>query len=216
MTATLRDRQKALTRDAIVDATARLVVQRGIHGFSIDDVAELAGVSSRTLYRHFESRPALLQAIGDAMAAHIAQASSDEPIDDLGQAPGLVRRRFAIFAEAEWLARANACLAAASEQVDDDDAAPAAGLAADRRVRNEEIRAMLRHEFPDLPESVLAQLFAVTRAMASVVGFHTLTSRSTGLDANEAGVAVQWALKTLIDRARALNEAGVSSLEEDL
>ena len=50
-------------RERILCATARLVQQVGIDGFSMDDVAAEAGVGKGTLYRRFGDRSSLLRAL---------------------------------------------------------------------------------------------------------------------------------------------------------
>lgn len=61
----LRERQKDLTRDTIIEALSQILVEEGIHGFSVQSVADRAGVSHRTVYRHFPNREALLEGLGE-------------------------------------------------------------------------------------------------------------------------------------------------------
>lgn len=51
------------TRDRILEATDRLVRQFGIAKTSMTDVAQAAGVARGTLYRYFDSREALFDAL---------------------------------------------------------------------------------------------------------------------------------------------------------
>ena len=53
----------AATQERLLDATDRLVRQLGIKKTSMADVARDAGVARATLYRYFESREALLNAL---------------------------------------------------------------------------------------------------------------------------------------------------------
>ena len=46
--------------DAVLDATSRLLAVRGMRRWSIDDVADRAGLARATVYRHFGSRDALV------------------------------------------------------------------------------------------------------------------------------------------------------------
>ena len=46
---------------AALDATSALLARRGLRNWSVDDVADEAGVGRATLYRHFGSRDALVQ-----------------------------------------------------------------------------------------------------------------------------------------------------------
>jgi AcrR family transcriptional regulator len=56
------------TREAIVAATRKLLV-RGTPAFSVDDVAEEAGVARMTVYHRFGSKRGLLEALFDDLAA---------------------------------------------------------------------------------------------------------------------------------------------------
>jgi AcrR family transcriptional regulator len=48
------------TRNRILAAAARLMRERGAHGFSMDMLAKEAGVARATVYEHFRSKHALL------------------------------------------------------------------------------------------------------------------------------------------------------------
>lgn len=57
--------RKAVTRERIVRAGTRLFETRGYHDTSISDISEAAGVASRTIYLHFNSKAAILLAYFD-------------------------------------------------------------------------------------------------------------------------------------------------------
>lgn len=61
-TTTTRGQQR---REAIVDAATDLFDRNGFHGTSIDDIGAAAGISGPGLYRHFDSKDALLTAVFD-------------------------------------------------------------------------------------------------------------------------------------------------------
>lgn len=61
-TSRLRNRQKDLTRDAILKAIEKLLLAEGLEGFSVPKVAAKAGASVKTIYRYFPTRQALLDA----------------------------------------------------------------------------------------------------------------------------------------------------------
>lgn len=87
------DRREALklgNRRAIVSAAAELADARGLDGFTVNDLAERAGLSRRTIFNHFAT-------VDDAVYASFADRISGlyEDVErDLGQ------RRFATLAEA--------------------------------------------------------------------------------------------------------------------
>jgi AcrR family transcriptional regulator len=49
-------------RDAILEASAKAIAERGVRGLRVNDVAEYAGVSTSLLYYHFTDRDGLLRA----------------------------------------------------------------------------------------------------------------------------------------------------------
>jgi len=60
---TSRDRAKADRRESLLRAAARLFAERGFNGASTEDIGAAAGVSGPAMYRHFESKQAMLAAI---------------------------------------------------------------------------------------------------------------------------------------------------------
>lgn len=63
-------RPEPSTRDRIVSAASKLFYRDGIKGVSVDAVAEMAGLTKRTLYYHFRSKD-------DLVAAYLA--ARDQP-----------------------------------------------------------------------------------------------------------------------------------------
>lgn len=67
--ASRRDAQSAATREAIVEAAATLMLERGYLTTSIGAVADAAGVAVQTVYNSVGSKAALLSAVLDRTAA---------------------------------------------------------------------------------------------------------------------------------------------------
>jgi AcrR family transcriptional regulator len=65
----LRSAAAEKTRARIVAAAAKLLRRRGIEHFSLDSVARSARITRLTVYNHFGSRRALLEAVFDDRAA---------------------------------------------------------------------------------------------------------------------------------------------------
>jgi AcrR family transcriptional regulator len=61
----LRAEQLTATRDRIVDAVAALLVDEDPAALSVPHVARRAGVSVRTVYRHFPDKAALLRSVAE-------------------------------------------------------------------------------------------------------------------------------------------------------
>jgi AcrR family transcriptional regulator len=56
----LRDRQRVETRDVILDTALDLIEAKGFEHTTVEEIAASAGISSRTFFRYFESKTALL------------------------------------------------------------------------------------------------------------------------------------------------------------
>ncbi|MBI2394120.1 MAG: TetR/AcrR family transcriptional regulator [Deltaproteobacteria bacterium] len=61
-------------RQAILDAALELFAERGFHGTAVPLVAERAGVGAGTLYRYFESKEALVNALYRSWKAALASS----------------------------------------------------------------------------------------------------------------------------------------------
>lgn len=69
-----RQRQQFDERDrAIRDAARRLLLERGLHGFSMDDVAAAIAYSKGTVYQHYDSKEDVLVASCAEAAAELAE-----------------------------------------------------------------------------------------------------------------------------------------------
>lgn len=60
---TVRSRAKADRRSALLEAASRLFAERGFTRVSLEDLGAAAGVSGPAVYRHFESKQAVLAAL---------------------------------------------------------------------------------------------------------------------------------------------------------
>jgi AcrR family transcriptional regulator len=58
-----RQETAAATRQRILDVATELMTASGFHPVAIDDIAEQAGTSRPTVYRHFGSKSALFEAV---------------------------------------------------------------------------------------------------------------------------------------------------------
>lgn len=60
-------------RDSIMDAALECFVERGFHGTAIPEIAAKAGIAAGTIYHHFESKEALVNALYRKWKAAVAQ-----------------------------------------------------------------------------------------------------------------------------------------------
>jgi AcrR family transcriptional regulator len=69
--ASLRDRLADKTREVIIDAVIDQLGDTGVLEFSYFEIARRAGLSVRTVYRHFPEREALFDAVGVRINARV-------------------------------------------------------------------------------------------------------------------------------------------------
>jgi AcrR family transcriptional regulator len=70
-------------QEAILDAALELFVERGFHGTAVPLVAERAGVGAGTIYRYFDSKEALVNALYRRWKGVMAQiAFADFPVGE--------------------------------------------------------------------------------------------------------------------------------------
>ena len=86
----LRERKKARTREAIIDAALDLFGRKGFDATTIEYIAAAADVSPRTFFRYFDSKVDLVmahnEAHGDKIAPLIAaRPASEGPLEALRQ-----------------------------------------------------------------------------------------------------------------------------------
>ncbi len=146
----VRDRRKAATRDKVLDAVVDVILNDGVHAFSVQTVADRAGVSHRTVYRHFESRDGLL----DALAMSLEEEPGEGQPAHVGELPDRVRRYLPEMSEHRDRARATVI------------ASIALGLEVGRRrSRTAMIRRLVDEGFPHLDDATRAEAAAVLRTV---------------------------------------------------
>jgi TetR/AcrR family transcriptional regulator, cholesterol catabolism regulator len=67
-----RERKKAATREALIDAAARLFAKRGVEGTTMDDIARAAGTSRTSVFNYFGYKEMIVCEIGARYVAEIA------------------------------------------------------------------------------------------------------------------------------------------------
>ena len=77
--------------DALVEATALVLVDRGLDGLTTHYVAEAAGVSVGSLYQYFDSKEDLVAALIDKLANEITGALRKLPMSGQGSLQSNVR-----------------------------------------------------------------------------------------------------------------------------
>lgn len=184
MTKSLRDRQKQVAREAILRAVADHLVEYGSFEFSISEIAERAGVSQRTVYNYFGSRPDLIDAFSDWTDRTIHESGGTAIPEDLDQLPEAVVSNFRVFEEKSGVAEALARLDT-SERVTSAHAR-----------RTEAFVEVVRDAFPEMSERELRGVGSLMRQIASVRSWYSMT-REHGMSTDDAASITAWALEQL-------------------
>jgi AcrR family transcriptional regulator len=78
----LRERKKVATRKALGLAAMRLAIDRGLENVLVEDIAEAAGVSTRTFNNYFSSKYEAICALAFDRAMQIGTALLERPADE--------------------------------------------------------------------------------------------------------------------------------------
>lgn len=184
----LRERQKQQTIGLIIDAFSDLTLT--CPHFTMQELADAAGISVRTLYRYFPNREELITGLLDL----IIQRLGAEHVNAIGlMEPGseaMVRRSFDVFGEHDKLVRAVV-------------RSRLTGLLTDpgHDVRTEQIVAGIDRVISDQSDAVKRQLASLVRLIGGSMAWMTLTDSGIELSNEEAGAAAAWALRVLTTAA---------------
>ena len=160
-------------------------------GFSVQAVANRAGVTHRTIYNHFPTRQALCDAFSDYVDEVLGASAglTEEPAWSLATLPQLAEEFYRTLALRDRHARAYVMLMIGNRR-------PMTGWRK-RSLMAEKLIARERSEGTPLTPR---QVTAVVRMFVSAMGWHLLTEQC-GLSTNEAAAASAWATRTLLDAA---------------
>jgi len=188
---TLRDRHNDATKDLILDALVAQLSETGPFEFSFFEVARRAGVSVRTVYRHFPTREALFEAMGHRIDEAVGLGSYPRDVEGV---IGLPRELYQAFDRVPALVRAQ-MRAGFGNQV----------RAHARRKRLAMMQGAVKHAAPDLPEARRAAVAGVLTCLISSDVWARLADES-GLDGAASGEVVSWAIETLFRALSAESE----------
>lgn len=185
MTETLRERQKRMARETILQATVDQAAEVGSFDFSIGDVAKRAGVSHRTVYNYFESRGGLIDALSDWIDAQWAALGGVVVPESLVEVPDATRSNFLIFEEQSHLVEVIARL----------DPVERVTSAQERRTRA--FSRAVADAYPDLTPSQLESTAVLLRQLASARNWYQMT-RGHGLSTSQAAEIAAWGIERII------------------
>jgi AcrR family transcriptional regulator len=187
----LRERQREATRRLIVEAVAGLVAEGEIHTFSAQDVADRAGVSYASVYRHFPTREALLRGTYEWANEVITGEVGTTVPRRLEDVPDWIGRSLPQFERYPEVSQALLILMGAL------NLQPPA-----RQARDDLLEDLVRRDVPELAADRVRPVAAVLRFLAGSHAWATLRQRF-GLAPEEAALALRWALDALIRELRA-------------
>src|SRR5687767_7658507 len=179
------------TRRAILEAMVDVITEADGIGFSVQAVADRAGVTHRTIYNHFPTRQALCDAFSDYVDEVLLGSRAPEPTWSLRSIPQLVENLYQTLALHDRHARAYVMLMIGNRR-------PMTGW----RKRSLMAEKLIAREQSDGTPLTPRQVTAVVRMFVSAMGWHLLTEQC-GLSTDEAAKASAWATRTLLDAATA-------------
>jgi AcrR family transcriptional regulator len=188
----LRARQKTVARESIVEGCAHLVNERRHLDFSLQEVADAARVSLRTVYNHFADREDLLDGLGDYFHEVMTQLGgiNIDDVSNIADVPSVVVVNFGIFEELGGVSEAFAAMPvdqASSNQ--------------ERMHRTTRFREMTAAGLPGVPPADAEEIGVLIRHLISHRSWYSLT-RDYGLSTDAAACHVGWAVTALLDRAK--------------
>lgn len=182
---TLRQRQKEMTRDMIMEALSSLILEGKIHTFNIQDVADRAGISYASVYKHFPSRSAMLKALYEWQNKRNIEVNL-EPIQDLEEWPAYSAKLFRNFEE-------NYELRVATIQT-----LFALNLRpASMEARNDETQDMIERWLPHLDSDMSKRAAGLLRLLSGSMFWMVFRSRY-GFSEEETIETMKWALDVLL------------------
>jgi AcrR family transcriptional regulator len=191
----LRDRQAAVIREAILDALAGRLDHDDPDDVAMTQVAVDAGISLRTLYRYFPTRDAMFDAVGDHVVTRLGLPREINGADDIGRVFLESARRGA---QSPQLVRAMLWTRLGRR-----------ARSAHRRRRVESVTAVLAEVTSHLPPAEARRREGAIVYLCSLPAWITV-SEECELSAEDARQGIAWAIETLVGALRQENERAVT------
>jgi len=187
----LRERQAAVIREAILDALAARLDHDDPDDVAMPQVASDAGISLRTLYRYFPTREAMFDAVGDYVVARLGLPPQIEGADNISRVFLESARRGA---QSPQLVRAMLWTRLGRR-----------ARSPHRRRRVEAITTALAEVTSHLPPDEARRREGAIVYLASLPAWITV-SEECGLSAEDARLGIAWAIETLVAALREENQ----------
>lgn len=170
----------------ILEALAEVVRREGVHTFSVQQVADEAGLSHRTLYRYYPTREDLLEGLITYYEEDIRfydEEKGPKTLEDLVSHIATIFERFERYPNESSVGAIGALVMNRQFNV--------------RARRDEQILQFAEEELGSQSTVSARETGAIVRYLASSLSWIVLRQQ-LGLSDEETVNAVQWALKTLI------------------
>jgi AcrR family transcriptional regulator len=179
------------TRRAILEAMADVISETNGIGFSVQAVANRAGVTHRTIYNYYPTREALCEAFSDYVDELLASAGGlIEPLDiSLASLPAVADELYRTLALRDRYVRASVMLMLGNRR-------PMKAW----RGRTHALEKVIADGAGGRTPLAPRQAAAAVRMFVSSVGWHVLTEQ-IGLSTDDAAATSVWATRTLLDAA---------------
>ncbi len=192
----LREARARETRERILEGVAAWIQRDSPTPFTLEAIAEEAGVERRTVFRHFATKEALLEAFWQWINHRITPRTLPESLPELIDGP---REAFARFDDQEGVIRASLHTPAGR-----------AMRLATVEARRKAFRASLREATRGATAKDRRRIEAVAHALYSAAAWESMRDYA-GIDGKQAGDAASWALQILIDAMQAPNPSADTS-----
>lgn len=189
----LRTRQKEQTGQLILEAVADILAGAGLEAVTIAEVARVAEVTERTVYRHFSTREQLLKAFWSWQleGAGGARVTAPETVESLLET---VQRLFTSLDANEGVIRAMLSTREGREIREPTNQA-----------RYAHMQSFVQSVLPHLPEHERDSLAAGIVVVSSVMSWMFMRDHC-GFDGARAGEAAAHAVRLMLEAARRKNE----------
>jgi hypothetical protein len=186
----LRDAHKDLTRERILEAAVDCLNDEDLEQLTMEGVAAKAGVTKRTIYRHFATREDLLKACWPVMQKKVGLAGTGNFADSVADLLAMPMKLFPAFDNAAGIVRASAYSRAGREL-----------RASVNERRKASFLKVAQEARPDLDDAEALRLAATIQLLCSAFAWSVMKD-FWGLSGEESGRAVTDALKLLLDPDR--------------
>jgi len=197
MTLVAATRHTEATRRAIVEAAAELFVDRRQDGFSVQDVADRAGLTHRTIYRYFPTR---IDLIG-AAAQHLAPGFGEDSYGDVSTVEEWIDGVGAHLARTE--ANLEVVRSVLAAMLASEDLELVGGGLHDRDTHRWEV---FRRQFPHLSEDDARRTFATLRHLTSSTTY-VLYRLRFGMSPAEATQTIRGGAEQIVEQAAIRDQA---------